>query len=399
MHKDIEAAVAHLEESRRKAKLTFTAALLIVLAIATAFYYAALEYSTNREELKALRAEMQELREQTEQLQSESESFKLRTQASFNDMSQFKQSFEALALNSSSLDKALYVAEKYLQKAPLNSEELRVMQTSLEDHSDSGSSHLLQGIHFLDEKDFTVAKREFDKASQFPATKALAKWGLGRVMLDSKQFEQAIEVFTDLVATADDSIRYGVLVDRGLTWVRLTDVESNLYKALADYKSAIAIGERYPTVYRRRGLVLLRMGEVEHARRDFEKAVNLSINDVELASALENIGLIYLQEKQWKKAIENSRFVAQIYPESTWNWSIQAIAAANDKRQEMQKCAVLRWIDSGGSPNSSMHHYVLQEQWQLLSKLYTSHLSLHEEGALETCNARADSANEKLKSL
>ncbi|MDM7860455.1 hypothetical protein QTP81_07590 [Alteromonas sp. ASW11-36] len=396
MQKELEDAVAHLEESQRKAKFAIFFWLAAVAVIAAAFYFAALEYSENKKQLEdvqqlvismeqntlALQQETEKLRAETEILKSETKSFRIRTNAVLNDISVLRNSMEALTERTDLTEKALYVAEKWLQKSPLTSEEQRIKETAVSSNEDNSVITLLKGIQYLDKDEYDAAITQFKIAQSEQQTQDLATWGLARTYLDSKQFELALSTFNSAMNSADVSIRFGVLVDRGLTWVRLTEIENNLYNALADYKAAIAIYEnelpkdaKYPTVFRRRGLVLLRMGEVKFARRDFDRAVNVSVNDEEIASALENIGLIYLEESSWKQAIENSRFVAEIYPNSTWNWSVRAIAAGKLKNENMRKCSIGQWVDNGGNPDSSMRHYVRQDIWQYLTTLYNTEVA------------------------
>nr|WP_136251321.1 tetratricopeptide repeat protein [Ningiella ruwaisensis] len=347
--------------------------------------YGASEYQEDQQRLEALQDELEVIKQDSGRLTQELVAFKeqaredqIRSQAMFNEISSLKESIERLSYTNSDDQKALFVVEKFLKNVPLTMEEKQIKQNaySLGAQDDEASAEilLLRGIKSFEEKDFDQASAYFEQVLEEDEQQGIALWGLGRILFAKREFAEAKSAYSEALEQAQRSIKAGILVDRGLTWVRLhSDENPSLDQALNDYNDAISLGNNFPSVYRRRGLIHLRLGAINQAKADFERAVSSSSNDQELASAIENKALVSLHENQWEEAIGHSKLVLRVYPKSEWNWAIRTIAASKAGYPDVMICSLSQWFANGGNKLSSLRYYLSSDTWTFFTQLVDKH--------------------------
>ncbi len=375
MQSELEQTLAAYNHNQKRAKLMIILWLGVIVVITGFFFYGAKEYEKTQSDVEILRNDLNTINEQAQ-------ADRLRIQTVLNEVNVIKESIEDMRLKDDDSQRALYVADKKLQKLPLiNSEQAILLDAyNLKDQSgnDSPEILLLKGIKSFDDKEYDKALNYFELASGDEATKYLSYWAIGRVLFAQKQFDAALEQFTLALGADKTSTQFGALVDRGLTYVRLhTNNAGHLNDALADYDRSIEMGNTYPVVYRRRGLVNLRMGNTEKAIDDFDEAVKMSTTDEELASAMENRALAALKQSQWLAAIERSQTVLKINKDSAWNWAIRSIAFNELNDTTGKVCSILKWAENGGDSTSSIQYYLPERLWQTLIDLYNKRESFN----------------------
>ena len=380
MDPEIENTIHQYRENQKKAKFMVGFLALGILIITAMFFWGAKEYTNTQKEVEATKNGILKLQANFTEMQIAFAGDRVQMQTVINQVNGLRASIEDLRLINSDAQKALYVAEKHLQKTPLTPEEAKIMQNAYELEASliqpSAGVVLLRGVRSMQDGDSDKALEYFQQVKDNPDFTDIAHWATGRVYFAQKDFDAARKEYDAALYSSNNALKSGVLVDRGLTWVRLhSDEFPRLKRALEDYTKAISLGANYPVVYRRKGLVELRLGNVGQATRDFDKAVALSANSEELASAIENLGLMSIHQQDWSNAIDRSMLVLKVYPKSSWNWAIRTIAAHKQEIDIMKNCSLERWIAEGGDPSSSIRYYLPKEHWDYLTELYNKKVS------------------------
>ena len=111
------------------------------------------------------------------------------------------------------------------------------------------------------------------------------------------------------------------------------------------------------------GLSLLMFGDYPAALESFGKAVELARKKQEkygldqkavqmqtrrVAGALENIGIVYLHQRDWESALKNTDEVTAISADMTWNWLVRAVAADKLGRQDLANESHKIWLERKG---------------------------------------------------
>ncbi|MFW8591973.1 tetratricopeptide repeat protein [Glaciecola sp. 2405UD65-10] len=375
MDSEIEDTLKHYQDNQRKAKMMLLLWFLALLIITVLFFWGAKEYTQTQNDLNNTKDNLLKLEAEVTEVKERATEDQIRLQAVINEVYELRDSIKALSSINNDAQKALYVAQKYLHKTPLTSEEKSILDNAYQLdpalEKTSGEVALLRGILSVNNGALQDALDYFDEVKDTEALQYYAHWAIGHVYFKQKMFQKAQSEYNLAVQTTEQSVKAGVLVDRGLTWVRLhTNDVPLLTNALADYNQAVELGNSYPVVYRRRGLVELRMNNVQRATADFDRAVSRSATDEELASAIENLGLVSIHQQSWNNAIDQSKLVLKVYPESNWNWAIRTIAANKLSYDVMKECSLIRWIEEGGDPSSSLRYYLPKVHWDYLTGLY-----------------------------
>jgi tetratricopeptide (TPR) repeat protein len=370
MEADVQHALDNFRKNEKKAKAVIVFWLLAIALISVLFFQSAREFSKTQNSVDELKRELMDFKDQVHE-------DKIRTQTIFNEVNSIKESLKALNEQNNNAQRAQYVVDKYLKKIPLTNEDEKVLQQAFELKDKNGQVpaevYLLRGVNNLHKggQDMLVqAAQNFERALDNEKTQFVAHLGLGRVSFSQMDFIGAQNEYTKAFESPDKSVKANALVERGLTWVRLHSNDTpTLKRAKADYEEAIVLGNKYPTVYRRLGLVELRLGNVGKAKIDFERAIAESSSNRELASAIENKALISLHESQWEQAIAQSKQVLRVYPNSLWNWAIRIIAAKKADRQQIMTCSLVQWQRLGGNFQSAIQYYLKPEIWALFVNL------------------------------
>jgi tetratricopeptide (TPR) repeat protein len=93
----------------------------------------------------------------------------------------------------------------------------------------------------------------------------------GKVLLNSKKFDQAIDRFTEAIRLDPKSIQ--AYNNRGIAYCNKGDLD----RAIADFSRTIEIDPQFGKAYNNRAVAYFLMGERDKARQDAEKARSLGI--------------------------------------------------------------------------------------------------------------------------
>lgn len=99
------------------------------------------------------------------------------------------------------------------------------------------------------------------------------------------------------------------------------------------------------SAYNRRGLTYYLKGKMENAIQDLLQASTLVPNKKTSGFYLENLGFIYLNQRDWQKTIENSMLVENNNSDTAGNYLIRAIAYHNMRNIEEAKTAFDLWVE------------------------------------------------------
>jgi tetratricopeptide (TPR) repeat protein len=106
-----------------------------------------------------------------------------------------------------------------------------------------------------------------------------------------------------------------------LCWVLMALDKSK--EAVERCNRSIELDGRNWPAFHYRAFADFRLGQFDAALEDWRKASSLR---GEAADSLENLGLVYLAQKDWKQARDNAQMVNLLNAKSSWNWLFLAIA-------------------------------------------------------------------------
>ena len=69
----------------------------------------------------------------------------------------------------------------------------------------------------------------------------------------------------------------------------------------------------------------------------------LKLTPDEKAYTLENLGLLYIRNGEWERAMNHTNKVLTINPQLAWSWLMRAIAASKLGRKEIEVKSVKAW--------------------------------------------------------
>ncbi len=216
-----------------------------------------------------------------------------------------------------------------------------VEDIALEDTTDpqQESVGVTDGKLALKELDYKSAIDNFVKVDTSAADYIEARMGVANAYFYSRQYEKALVEFQHVLAREPGFVEAAI----GL---------ANAYHRLGQraeeilaYSRAISIEPGQWLHYNSRATAYMLEGEDEQAIQDFQQAARLAGPlKADQATALENIGLIYLRAQQWQLAFQHSNEVKRLDSRQTWNWLIRAIAAARLQRNVDAYVAFDEWF-------------------------------------------------------
>ena len=181
------------------------------------------------------------------------------------------------------------------------------------------------------------AKSDYEKALSIRADDPEVKLGMGNLLLEKREFSQAIEYYNDILRK--DPNNKGALNSRGMTYAQT----GNSALAMQDFNKLVSLYPLYVNGYKNRGLNYLQSGQYENARIDFLECLKYSPNDVDLLNA---VGVCYQNLNQHQQAIDYFNRSIQRDPNSG-NWyfnrgnSYNAIRNTIQAKSDWQKAASL----------------------------------------------------------
>ena len=170
------------------------------------------------------------------------------------------------------------------------------------------------------EKD-PAAQAKFEEALRINPDSAEALNGLGNVLMDSQQFDEALPIFER--ATQVDP-KFGRAYT-GWGWA-LSEQPGKQDEAIAKYLKAIEIDPTDAYAYVNLGVARRAQGDQEEARRDYEQAMRI---DPQNALAYNDMGNLLLAEKNATGALKNYEQAIEINPEYTHSYYGRGIALRN----------------------------------------------------------------------
>ncbi len=163
-----------------------------------------------------------------------------------------------------------------------------------------------QGMDYLEDGDYPRARVCFQKAVTDKKDLEMAYRGIGIAKLGEGDYEGAIEAFDQALAEAGadaKELEYDISYYKASALVRLERLNDalELYNNLVDYKPQ---GKTYIG----RGAVYARMGNMDMARADFDKAISQDAKNydlyIEIYQILDTAGRTDIGQEYLKKALE-----------------------------------------------------------------------------------------------
>ncbi len=201
------------------------------------------------------------------------------------------------------------------------------------------SSGIIEGRQALMDLNYTDAIENFTNVDSSASDYIEARLGVANAYFYSQQYNEAMAEFVYVLKQKPDSAEAAIGLAN--THHRLGQRQAEI----AAYDKAINIEPDQWLHYNSRATAYLMDGNNTQAILDFQQAARLaSPVKSDQATALENIGLVYLREQQWQLAFEHANEVNQIDVEHSWNWLIRGIAAAKLKRNVDAYVAYDEWF-------------------------------------------------------
>ncbi|MEK6321621.1 MAG: tetratricopeptide repeat protein [Acidobacteriota bacterium] len=137
--------------------------------------------------------------------------------------------------------------------------------------------------------DFGLAYQHAQRAVVLEPRSAEALEALGRIHLHQNQLDQALSAFLSAVEIKPQNA--ALLSNAGYVFLKRGDLlQARLY-----LERAVAVDDSVVEARNNLGIVLARMGERDHALREF-----MAVNDP--AAAFNNLGVVYIDQKRWSEA-------------------------------------------------------------------------------------------------
>ncbi|NKB38332.1 MAG: hypothetical protein GKR93_14405 [Gammaproteobacteria bacterium] len=175
--------------------------------------------------------------------------------------------------------------------------------------------------------DYNLAIDNYTQVKTDAEEYALARLGLANALFYSHKYEKAVAEFKNVHALKPDSV--DALIGLANSHQRLNQHAARI----AAYDKVVELEPQKWLHYNSRASAYLMSNDHVRAEKDFRQAANLAqANPSDEAKALENVGLIYLKEKQWQKAFDHADKVNNIDRQQSWNWLVRGVAAAKLER-------------------------------------------------------------------
>lgn len=129
--------------------------------------------------------------------------------------------------------------------------------------------------------------------------------------------------------TPDDRKKYSFLIRMGLAQIKARDYAG----AVESFESAASLSQKIE--WNVDPSTNIDQAMMRNSRERLRKSSE--------AGAVENIGIAYLGQENWKSAFDNSNRVLNISDEMVWNWLVRSIAAEKLDSESIAKSAYDEW--------------------------------------------------------
>jgi Tfp pilus assembly protein PilF len=149
--------------------------------------------------------------------------------------------------------------------------------------------------------DYGLARQHAERATLLEPSSAEALEVLGRVHLHRNDLDQALSAFLSAIAIRPQNA--SLMANAGYVFLQRGD----LPQARRYLERAVAIDDSIAEARNNLGVTLARMGERDRALREF-----MAVNDP--AAAFNNLGVVYLAQRDWSKARDAFRRALSLQP-------------------------------------------------------------------------------------
>lgn len=173
-----------------------------------------------------------------------------------------------------------------------------------------------RGVARHNKGDLEGAKADFDRALRINPRLPEVWYNRGVLRQDQNDLDGALSDYNRAITLQPRHEK--ALFNRG----ELHLLQQSHEAAIADYSAVIKLNPRAASAYTNRGTAFYTLGKSAEARQDFDRAIALETNAINLAAALRNRGKLHLDSGDLERAIAD--FTAAIAQHPTF-----ALAFAN----------------------------------------------------------------------
>jgi tetratricopeptide (TPR) repeat protein len=191
------------------------------------------------------------------------------------------------------------------------------------DEPEQESTGLREGKIELANLNYDLVIEKFESVDASVADHLDARLGVANAYFYSHRYEDAVLSYQSVLDSYSDSVEAAIGLAN--SYYRL----EQRAEQIAAYDKVIKIEPGQWLHYNSRATAHLMDGNNRLATLDFQRAAHLaSPIKTSQATALENIGLIHIQQGHWSLAYIHANEVNKLDTEHAWNWLIRGIAAA-----------------------------------------------------------------------
>jgi tetratricopeptide (TPR) repeat protein len=304
-----------------KQKTITTLFFLLLISVICLLIWTVKHNSTLRSEAANSKTEVEHLTMQIRELDAEAK----RTAFDEAPNDDFYHPVPAISHNSkipetvSSID----IEEQILEELTLNAEKINNEVLIDIEEPKQESAGLREGKIELANLNYDLAIEKFENVEVSAVDYLTARLGVANAYFYSHRYKDAVLTYNSVLENYPDSVEAAI---------GLANSHHRLEQRaqqIAAYDKVIEIEPDQWLHYNSRATAHLMDGNRELATLDFQRSAYLaSPVKTSQATALENIGLIHIQQQHWSLAYIHANEVNKLDSEHAWNWLIRGIAAA-----------------------------------------------------------------------
>jgi len=212
----------------------------------------------------------------------------------------------------------------------------------------SALAHYNLGLAFRQKGYYKEALREYRLAVERGEDRRLTLQAMAEVHLLRRDFPAALELYDTLLREVPDSPKlwneHGIVLHQA----------GRTAEALASYRQAIEVDQKYALAWNNLGVVLAHTGDTEEGIEGFRRALQIRGT---LAAARLNLALLLFHTRRFQLALEAFRQVLADTPDSALAWNGVGLVLVELKRFPDARNAFVRAVES--DPNHAGAHYNL----------------------------------------